>query len=131
MRPKKGSPTVNLHFYWDALLFGPDWTYKDVEARSNELLRDPKLQPDQLPELKATSFRDWAEESSRLAQAVVYHGGKLAGVPRPKGKVDLTQIEAPVLPEGYEETARQIARRRMALAGYRIAERLREVLKKE
>jgi hypothetical protein len=128
---KKGGPAVNLHFYWDALLFGQDAPYKDIEARSNELLRDPKLQRDQLPELKATDFRAWAEESARLAREVVYQGGKLAGAPRPKGKADLAQVQAPVLPDGYEQAAREVARRRMALAGYRIADRLREVLQKE
>jgi hypothetical protein len=128
---KKGGPAVNLHFYWDALLFVEDAPYKHIEARSNELLRDPKLQRDQLPELKAADFKAWARESAQLAREVVYQGGKLAGVPRSKGKAALAQVEAPVLPDGYEQAATEVARRRMALAGYRIADRLREVLKKE
>ena len=129
--PRKGASPVNLHFYWDALLFDEGAGSKDVEARSNELRRDPKLQRDQLPELKASDFKDWAEESSRLAQDVVYQGGKLAGLPRPKGKVDLTQLQAPVLPESYARAANEVARRRMALAGYRIADKLREALGNE
>jgi hypothetical protein len=129
--PKEGAPAVNLHFYWDALLFNPESGYKDVEALSNSLMRDPKLQRDRLPELKANEFKDWAAESAQLARDVVYRGGKLAGVPRPKDKAELAKIQAPVLPEGYAQTANAVARRRMALAGYRIADKLREVLGKE
>jgi hypothetical protein len=128
--PKKGAAVVNLHFYWDALLFTEGAGFKEVESRAAELLRDPTLRRDKLPELKATDFESWAQESLQLSKDVVYRGGKLAGAAR-KGGGGRTVTEAPLLPEEYEQAASAVARRRMTLAGYRIADQLRRVLKKE
>ncbi len=120
---------VKLHFYWDALLFGDVTPIKDVDARVTGWLKEPRFQRDQLPELQATDFLDWAEESLKLAREVVYRGegGFLKARPLPKSKVDLSGLDAPALPDGYQKAAEEVAARRMVLAGYRIADQLQRV----
>jgi hypothetical protein len=123
----------NLHFYWDALLFSDEPPFPQVEGIVTTWLKDKKYQRDQLPELKATEFLAWAEESLELAKKVVYKGkgGLLKATPLPakKEKVNLTGLDAPTLPADYQKAAEEVARRRMVLAGYRIADQLRLALK--
>jgi len=126
----KDGPAVKLHFYWDAQLFGPAAAYKDIEAKSEELRRAPELQRDQLGELRASTFKAWADESFDLARKVAYRDGRLRGA-RAKDKADLKDIKAPLLPDDYAAVAAQVAARRMALAGYRIADQLRVVFTKD
>ncbi|MCI0459756.1 MAG: S1/P1 nuclease [Gemmataceae bacterium] len=118
---------VKLHFYWDALLFGDVTPIKELDVRVTGWLKEPRFQRDQLPELKATDFLDWAEESLKLAREVVYkgEGGFLKARALPKTKVDLNGLDAPTLPDGYRKAAEEVATRRMVLAGYRIADQLR------
>jgi S1/P1 Nuclease len=121
---------VNLHFYWDAVLFAEEPGVAGVDAMVAKLLRDPKLQREQLEELKATDFLAWAEESLALAKSTVYQGkdGFLGVRSLPaKQRVDLNGFDAPVLPEGYAEAARAAAARRMVVAGYRLADQLEMV----
>jgi hypothetical protein len=127
---KEGGPAVNLHFYWDALLFTDDAPYKDIQAKADELRRAPDLQREKLPELKATEFKAWAEEGFAKAREVAYGNGRIKGRSAQPGE-DRKTLQAPVLPEGYAQAAEQVARRRMALAGYRLADQLRAVFKKK
>jgi len=127
---QKGGPAVNLHFYWDAQLFSPASSYKDIEAKSEELRRALEFQRDKLPELKAVTFKDWADESFALARKVAYRDGRLPGR-RAKDKAELKDIKAPLLPDDYAATAAQVAARRMVLAGYRIADQLNFAFTKE
>ncbi len=128
-----GARVVNLHFYWDAALFRDEPGFAAVDGVVARLLSDPQLARDRLPELKSTDFADWAEESLQLAKSVVYrHEGKfIALTAAPPGKKsDLNGAGVPSLPDGYEETTQRIAARRMVLAGYRLADRLRTVFGK-
>ena len=127
---KRGEPAVNLHFFWDAQLFAPAASYQDVVARTEELRRAPDLQRSKLSELGADSFKVWADESFELARKVAYREGRLQGA-RVRDKAELKTIEAPVLPDDYAGAAAQVSARRMALAGYRIADRLNVVFPKE
>jgi hypothetical protein len=127
--PRKDAPAVNLHFYWDAQLFGPAATYKDIEAKSEELRRAPEFQRDRFPELKFFTFRDWANESFELARKVAYRDGRLAGA-RAVSKAEAKTIQAPLLPEDYAASAARVSSRRMILAGYRIADQLNLVFAK-
>jgi S1/P1 nuclease len=123
---------VILHAYWDALLFRTSPGFTAVDAKVAALLNDPQLQRDQLPELAKTEFLDWAEESLELAKTVVYQGsdGFLKATPLSKTKkVEVKGLNAPVLPDSYEKAAEAVAARRMVVAGYRLADQLRRVLK--
>jgi hypothetical protein len=127
---QNGGPAVNLHFFWDALLFGPEASFKDIEAKAEELRRTPELQRDKLPELGSGGFKAWADESFELARKVAYRDGRLQGR-RAKGKADLKEIKAPLIPEDYAPAAARVASRRMVLAGYRIADQLALVFRKD
>ena len=122
---------MNLHFYWDSLVFRTEPGFAGVEAVVAKLLNDPALRPDQLQELSAKEFLDWAEESLELCRTVVYKGGDAFLKVRalPPRKVDLTGLDVPALPEGYEPIAERVAARRMVLAGYRLADQLQRVLR--
>lgn len=126
---------MNLHFYWDAVLFADEPGVPGIDGVVAKLLSDPKLQRDQLPELKSTDFLAWAEESLALAKSTVYQGKdgflKLRTLPPRGGKrVDWSKLDVPVLPEGYAEAAERAAGRRMVLAGYRLADQVRAALAK-
>jgi hypothetical protein len=127
---QRGGPAVNLHYYWDALLFAPGATFKDIETISEELRRAPEFQRAKLAALPVDSFKAWADESFDVARKVAYRDGRLPGR-RAKGKVNLNEIKAPLLPEDYAAAATSVARRRMVLAGYRIADQLANVLRKD
>jgi S1/P1 Nuclease len=121
------SRAVNLHAYWDALLFSKEQQFAQVEALAAKLMNDPRLQRDQLPELKSAEFLAWAEESLDLAKTVVYKGDggflKAQGL-APKKSGGSQAVDAPALPEGYQKAAETVAARRMALAGFRTADQL-------
>jgi len=123
---------MNLHFYWDALLFSKEPPFPQVDAVVARLLGDAKYQRDQLPELKAAEFLAWADESLALAKTVVYRGGGgfLNAYPLPRGQaVNLEGLAAPALPQGYQQAAESVAARRMVLAGYRSADQLQMAFK--
>jgi hypothetical protein len=122
---------VNLHYYWDSLLFRDESGYAAVDGLAARLANDPKLQRSELPELKAPEFLAWADESLELAKTVVYkHEGKFLKLRSlPKFKLNLTGLDAPPLPDGYQEVAEKTAARRMVVAGYRLADQIRQSVK--
>jgi hypothetical protein len=124
--------TYNLHYFWDAawrasfdeasgrVTLDPryeDWTHHDAElvrplAEELEAAFKPgagiSLNPD---------FEGWARESNRLAREVVY--ARLTFTENHK----LARISAE-----YTALAQPLARRRMVLAGYRLAALLNATL---
>jgi len=134
VRTSPYAKAVNLHFYWDAILFTDESSVADIDGVVAKLLSDPKLQRDQLPELQATDFVAWAEESLAMAKATVYQGKdgflKVRTIPPRGTRITGGKQEAPLLPAGYQEAAERAAGRRMVLAGYRLADQLRPVLKR-
>jgi hypothetical protein len=104
----------NLHAYWDDLP-GTDDDPAGVERLADELVRDYPRESF-ADDLKKTNIRDWAEDSVRLALEAVYHG------------LDPETTTFAELPLGYEADAKRVARRRAALAGYRLAEELKRLL---
>jgi hypothetical protein len=131
IKPRADSKPVNLHAYWDALLFTDETGVPGIDGVVAKLLSDPGLQRDQLPELKSTDFLEWAEESLRMAKSTVYQSKdgliKMRTLAPRGGR---NALDAPVLPEGYQEAAERAAGRRMVVAGYRLADQLRAGLKR-
>ena len=110
---------VRLHGIWDGLLGTvpnplAQWAYSlKVEAEH------PR---DSLPELAMhTTPRDWSLESRALAIRYGYLYGNLKGSTNPE--------TAPPLPTEYITEAKKVAERQGALAGYRLADEIREYLK--
>jgi hypothetical protein len=110
---------VRLHGIWDGLL-------GDAESPVIQWRYALKLQADypraSLPELKKDiTPKSWSLESRRLAIEYGYLNGFLKG-----GSNSETAF---ALPESYLSNAKAVAERQGALAGYRLADELKEYLK--
>ncbi len=103
----------NLHAYWDDLL-GGDEDPAAIERLAGELMAEYPV-GNFSEDLKKTSIRDWAEESVQICLKTVYHN------------LDPEITEFAPVPAGYEADALQAARKRAALAGYRLADELKRV----
>jgi hypothetical protein len=127
-----------LHTYWDALLGAvPNYLEDTPEHQTKvyqlvkemvESLHDPKYGRDKLSELgDHKTFPGWAEESFALARAVAYRDGgqPLRGAAVVAGHAPR---EAPEAGKDYDATAKALARKRAALAGYRLADTLSALL---
>ena len=72
-----------------------------------------------LPELKkAKTPKEWSLESREIAVEKAYLRGELKG-----GTSKETAVE---LPEGYSKAAKVVAEKQAALAGYRLADEMRQ-----
>ncbi len=135
--------SVRLHTYWDNLLGEvPGWDMDTAEhqvlvyatvVKVREGLRDPKYSRAALDKhlAKNPNFATWIEESHELAKTVAYRDGDktLAGVSvSSRGSVP---ADAPSASPGYEPLAQEIARKRVALAGYRLADKLKVILSRQ
>lgn len=98
-------PVMNLHALWDNAA-GTDASdaYVDQYAKDAAAAYPPP------PDLSTNPNR-WLKESFRLARSGVYTFGLETG----------TKDHPVALPSDYEKNARELARRRVALAGYRLA----------
>ena len=104
---------MTLHWYWDCLAGTTLDTHELIE-RAGELER--KFPRAALAELDTTKdVRGWALESRRLAIDAAYLRGALPGSFR-------AEAVLPALPGDYAANARKLAERRLALAGYRLAD---------
>jgi S1/P1 Nuclease len=112
IRAKEGRSTISLHKFWDDLILGSD-RFQSVRNQAITLRQNADYQRDRLPELAATSPDVAKVESYKLAPQVYEN---LQGGTKTDGKV---------LPDGYADTAKTIAQRRLVLAGYRLADYLK------
>jgi len=118
-----GSPR-KLHSLWDGLL-GTGTTANARLTRSalNNAIRIQALYPRAaLPELQShRSVESWSKESRESAIHDVYNDGTL----EPGQDAD----HATILPAGYTRHAKEVAERRIALAGYRLADEIRRLIR--
>ncbi len=116
---KPGERGISLHSLWDGLLG------RSVRPRSqwNEAIQIEAEHPRKsLPELnRARTPKDWSLESRELAIEKAYLRGKL------KGGTDWET--APSLPADYTKSAKAVAERQAALAGYRLADAIEKYLR--
>jgi hypothetical protein len=118
VRSRAGTEPYTLHALWDLMPHRSD-KVRDVTAKANQLrARYPRRS---LHELKQVQFRKWADESHQLARKVAYRNGKLKGSRDERNGVPL--------PADYRAKAEPVAQRRMALAGYRLADLLQKWLR--
>lgn len=110
--------TVSLHKFWDDSVMSSE-KYSSVHNRAAGFLNRPNFQRANLPELSECAIDNWAKtESLRIAREVAYRQGNLEG--------SLEESSAPELPNDYASTVKPIAERRAMLAGYRLADLLKE-----
>ena len=112
---RASAATENLHAYWDNLL-GREDQYGAARERAGALENaHPRAS---LPEFADPHFEDWLRrESFPLAVSSVYRKGKL--------KVSTDPKHGTLLSPDYQASALRVADRRVALAGYRLADLLR------
>jgi hypothetical protein len=124
---------IELHFFWDALQFEDEPKFPIVESKVLEWLKDPLLQREKFPELAASAFLTWADESLELAKTSAYKEGSSLLKFRPLAakhtKLDLEKLDAPPLSPTYKSNAAEVAKKRMVLAGHRLADQLKAALK--
>ena len=113
VRPSSESSGINLHALWDGLL-GRSPEIRNARNETTRLLymTEPGFR---LAESDQTSVRDWAIESRAIAIEYVYLEGRL------EGEVPENRENAPILPEDYTRNAKEIAERRVVIAGVRLA----------
>jgi len=104
----------NLHSYWDSLL-GRAEDPAELEKLADAIVAEhPK---DGLAaELAKMNISDWAQESVSLSLSTVYRN------------LDPNIRRFADRPIGYEADAVRVARKRIALAGYRLGEELRRAV---
>ena len=99
-----GSSIDNLHSFWDELL-GTSINVSSVKGLGTSIMNQFAAESP-----ANTSPQSWVDESFQAAQQTVYTiGADGAGEPRPR------------VTTSYRRDARQLARQRVALAGYRLA----------
>jgi hypothetical protein len=110
---------INLHSFWDGLL----GTSRAAQTQWNYAIElEAEYPRKSLKELKkAKAPRDWSLESRKLAVERAYLRGELRSGSNPEF--------AAALPGGYAKTAKAVAERQAALAGYRLADEIQKYLK--
>ncbi|SDL10614.1 S1/P1 Nuclease [Catalinimonas alkaloidigena] len=115
IRPTEADTTINLHYFWDGLVLQSEQPHDVAQAARRLYQRGKWLPPVALDTLDATIY----PESYDLALWAYRHGTLPAGVDRDHGAV---------LPPDYPNLARKLAAGRMVLAGWRLAEVLRQLV---
>jgi S1/P1 Nuclease len=118
-----GSPR-KLHSLWDGLLgTGTAADARSTRSALNNAIRLQSIYPRAtLPELQSHhSVKSWTKESRKIAIHDAYLDGTL-----PPGE---NAAHATTLPAGYTRHVKEIAEWRIALAGYRLADEIRRVIR--
>ncbi len=121
---------TNLHSFWDEVL-GTGTNFEHFDAVANGIHRAPQLQRAKLLELKQnTTYQSWAEESHKVAVNSAYKDGKkmLQGG-HANHDHDHGPLAIPDFPANYKTQAKSVAERRVALGGYRLADKIGSIFK--
>ena len=116
---------LRLHSYWDAAL-GTSDAPEVVAFLAQDILDDSRLQRARLLELaERPAFAQWSDESHRLAIALAYLNGRLRfASSRDHNDKLITDADVPPVPHSYYANTRDLSRRRIALAAYRLSEQI-------
>ena len=109
-------PGRTLHSLWDDAAAPRDLSYQDVVRYAREIA-------DEYPATGLGSLepREWIMEGFELDKEAVYTFGLETG----------SKEHPLILPAGYEQKAKRMARQRVALGGYRLAAVLNRLLSPE
>lgn len=120
---------LNLHSFWDQL-FGTGDTYDCIASITDQIADAPQYNPRRLKECKAhKTIQSWANESFEAAGAFAYDEGHLKFAEwRSFNSGKVGAAEVPRLKTTYIINANEVARRRVSLAGQRMADLLRKSL---
>jgi hypothetical protein len=116
----------NLHAFWDGLI-GGEQTLNAIRGRAAEILASPEYKKAADASTKNLDPGAWAHESHTLACEFAYDRASiLAEVALRETEGQLTNVDLPV---EYRKEAGRHAQRRVAEAGYRLAEILKNARK--
>jgi len=101
--------TINLHSFWDGAITGSD-KFGTIRNIATELRQ--KYPGGSLKKPNELDLKKWVQESLKLAKESVYLDGKLKTGTKENGEV---------VPEAYPKKMKEICEKRVALAGYRLA----------
>src|SRR5262249_50071294 len=122
IRVLQGRSTISLHAFWDGVVLGSE-RFQTVRNTATSLRLRPAHARAQLPELAHKEFDQWArQESVTRAQPQVYRNGSLQG--------STEKRNGTVLPADYAGTAKPLGERRLVLAGYRLADVLKQLFER-
>ena len=132
VRINSHSAPKKLHALWDDLL-GTNAHFDKIVQLAEKLSHDPRTIPAHLPEFAKHRFAwEFAEESYQAAKEVVYQNGRHNyALWSPIETHDVSIEQLPVLSPEWLQQAHAVAERRVALAGYRLAERLKYIVQQD
>jgi hypothetical protein len=117
---------LNLHSFWDQMLGNSD-TPEGITVLSDAIEKAPQYEPKNLEEYKRNkTVPSWANESFLAAATFAYEDGYLKSVDWrdfQSGKIKAADV--PRLRSTYVLNANDVSRRRISLAGKRLAELLK------
>lgn len=118
----------SLHTYWDSLL-GRNTHFRALDELARRVNATAANDGDLANRLDThNTVRSWADESYAAAVEFAYLNGQLPLVDyRAVERGEIPHSEVPILPSGYGEAARDVARRQAALAGWRLAAMLKQI----
>ena len=125
VRTKESNQAINLHRFWDGVIT----TSSNMTRLNNEattLRNRSEFSKNQLTELASTDYEAWVKESLQIATTITYQNGAI-GTPKGEFKDCSEIVDAKLLPNGYARVAGRIADRRIMLAGYRLADLLKQL----
>ena len=114
-----------LHSYWDGRVLDTH-DFKVIRRTARSLASDEGLQAIGQSAAKVQEPIDWIAEGRELARTYVYTEQIRSTVASAEDKTNLEILD---LPKSYDQDAKQIAHRRVVMAGYRLADLLRRLLK--
>lgn len=117
-RAPGGEASTNLHSFWDGLVRN-NGEAAAVSAQARRFIaRMPRAQFRQLADRRPPDFTAWAMESFDLAKRVVYHDSLVT---------TLQPRDARTMPDAYFVESVATGERQVTLAGYRLADALRQL----
>lgn len=130
IRRSESDKPMRLHACWDGML-SSDSRFDAVCHLADELTHDPSFAPDKFPELtEHRQVRDWAAESYLSAKTQIYRDGQFPQVRWEDVEArNVSEDKVPALSEQDAAKAQMLARRRVTLAGYRLAELLKTIVR--
>jgi S1/P1 Nuclease len=115
----------NLHSYWDGLL-GNEQPLNDIKGRAADILKSDTIKQAAEKAAEQLSVEKWVQESHDLARKFAYHELILKEVADGEAEPQ-KKLHSVDLPEEYRKEAGRRAQLRVAQAGYRLAEILRDI----
>jgi hypothetical protein len=114
----------NLHSFWDGLL-GGNQSLTEIRKRTAEILGNEECKSAGEKAARQLAPESWIQESHQLAKSFVYHKSILDEVAAREASPDqpLASVD---LPLQYRQDAGRLAQRRVAEAGYRLAEVIKQ-----